>query len=287
MNGKLKILYLTFTTQALARLRFISMTNSRIGLPWSALKLLLALSFLSVADSVSAEHSFLRADYRQRPPEMVIDAKTGHFSGPLIDILDEAARKIDYRIKWRKAPFQRSYNELQLGSVDVVPRVILTEERKAFVAYLGPIGYQQKDIVFLVRKGKEGLINTYDDLRKISVGTKRDTAYFKRFNDDKSIKKILSLDDENMARMFAANRFHTIIILDIIAIETALENIGFNNFSYANYKYVQRIGNYYGMSKKSPLIELYPKLNQALLDLAQSGRVKEIYKNHGVAPLID
>jgi polar amino acid transport system substrate-binding protein len=187
MKGKMKSLYLIFAAQALANLHFKSITNSRIGLPWSALKLLLVLNCLSIADSVLADVSSLRADYRQRPPEMVVDEKSGHFFGPLIDILDEAARKIDYRIKWRKAPFQRSYNELQLGSVDVVPRVILTEERKAFVAYLGPIGYQRKDIVFLVRKGQEGLINTYDDLRKISIGTKRDTAYFKRFNDDKSI----------------------------------------------------------------------------------------------------
>ena len=287
MKSKAKSLYLTFAAQARARLRFISMANSRIGPRWSTLELFLALSLLSIAGTVLAEDSSLRADYRQRPPEMVIDEKTGRFSGPLIDILDEAARKIGHRIKWRKAPFQRSYRELQLGSVDVVPRVILTEERKAFVAYLGPIGYQRKDIVFLVRKGQESLINTYDDLRKINVGTKRDTAYFKQFNEDKSITKILSLDDKNMARMFAADRFDTMIILDIRAIETVLKNIGFNNYSYANYRYVQKIGNYYGMSKESPRIELYPKLNQALLGLVQSGRVKEIYKHHGIAPPSD
>ena len=178
---KAKSLFLTFAAQALARLRFISVANSRIGPRWSTLKLFLALSLLSIAGTVLAEDSSLRADYRQRPPEMVIDEKTGRFSGPLIDILEEAARKIGHRIKWRKAPFQRSYTELQLGLVDVVPRVILTEERKAFVAYLGPIGYQRKDIVFLVRKGREGLLKLYDDLHKIRVGTKRDTAYFKQF----------------------------------------------------------------------------------------------------------
>lgn len=252
---KAKSLFLTFAAQALARLRFISVANSRIGPRWSTLKLFLALSLLSIAGTVLAEDSSLRADYRQRPPEMVIDEKTGRFSGPLIDILEEAARKIGHRIKWRKAPFQRSYKELQLGLVDVVPRVILTEERKAFVAYLGPIGYQRKDIVFLVRKGREGLLKLYDDLHKIRVGTKRDTAYFKQFNEDKDINKILSLDDKNMAKMFAANRFDTMIILDVSAIEEALKDINFSDYSYANYRYVQKIGNYYGMSKKSPRIQ--------------------------------
>ena len=281
---KAKSLFLTFAAQALARLRFISVANSRIGPRWSTLKLFLALSLLSIAGTVLAEDSSLRADYRQRPPEMVIDEKTGRFSGPLIDILEEAARKIGHRIKWRKAPFQRSYKELQLGLVDVEPRVILTEERKAFVAYLGPIGYQRKDIVFLVRKGREGLLKLYDDLHKIRVGTKRDTAYFKQFNEDKDINKILSLDDKNMAKMFAANRFDTMIILDVSAIEEALKDINFSDYSYANYRYVQKIGNYYGMSKKSPRIGLYEKLNAALLGLARSGRVKEIYENYRVVP---
>ncbi len=284
---KAKSLFLTFAAQALARLRFISMANSRIGPRWSTLKLFLALSLLSIAGTVLAEDSSLRADYRQRPPEMVIDEKTGRFSGPLIDILEEAARKIGHRIKWRKAPFQRSYKELKLGLVDVVPRVILTEERKAFVAYLGPIGYQRKDIVFLVRKGREGLLKLYDDLYKIRVGTKRDTAYFKQFNEDKDINKILSLDDKNMAKMFAANRFDTMIILDVSAIEEALKDINFSDYSYANYRYVQKIGNYYGMSKKSPRIGLYEKLNAALLGLARSGRVKEIYDNYRVVPPVN
>ncbi len=284
---KAKSLFLTFAAQALARLRFISVANSRIGPRWSTLKLFLALSLLSIAGTVLAEDSSLRADYRQRPPEMVIDEKTGRFSGPLIDILEEAARKIGHRIKWRKAPFQRSYKELQLGLVDVVPRVILTEERKAFVAYLGPIGYQRKDIVFLVRKGREGLLKLYDDLHKIRVGTKRDTAYFKQFNEDKDINKILSLDDKNMAKMFAANRFDTMIILDVSAIEEALKDINFSDYSYANYRYVQKIGNYYGMSKKSPRIGLYEKLNAALLGLARSGRVKEIYENYRVVPPVN
>ncbi len=215
---------------------------------------------------------------------MIIDGKTERFSGPLIDILNEAARKIGYRVKWRKAPFQRSYNALQQGRVDVVPRVILTEKRKAFVAYLGPIGYQIKNIVFLVRKGQEDLINTYHDLKNLSVGTKRDRAYFKQFNEDKGLNKVLSLDDRNMAKMFVAKRFDTMIILDLKSIEKALKDINFTNYSYANYKYLPKIGNYYGMSKKSPKIGQYKILNAALLELAQSGRVKEIYENYRITP---
>lgn len=279
MNGNTKL----FPT-ALRGFREYTRVFARLGFLARQIQAVLAFILLFGGTLAVAHEKELRADYRQRPPEMIVDGKTGQGSGPLIEILDEAAAKIGYQVRWRNAPFQRSYKELQLGSVDIVPRVILTEKRKAFVAYLGPIGYQQKDIVFLVRKGQEASIKSYDDLKKRKVGTKRDTAYFKRFNEDKTIDKVLSLDDENMAKMFAANRFDTMVILDVPAIEKALRDIGFSDYAYANYKHIQKIGNHYGMSKKSRHITIYPDLNAALLEMVESGRVREIYVKYGVLP---
>jgi len=250
--------------------------------------LIIPLLMWMTPEAALSQEKVLLADYRSRPPEMVVDEKTGQFSGPLIEILDEAARKIGSSIKWRQAPFQRSLKELELGSVDVVPRVVLDEERKTFVAYLGPIGYQEKDIVFLVRKGAETLINSYEDLKKITVGVKQDTLYFDRFNSDSSIRKVISgLDDKVMAKQFVAGRFDAMIVLDLEAIEKALKDINFTDYSYANYRYVQKIGNYYGMSKKSPRIAEYKGLNAALLDLVKSGRVKQIYRKYNVPPPIE
>jgi len=143
----------------------------------SSIALIVPLLVWMTPQAAFSAEKVLLADYRPRPPEMVVDEKTGHFSRPLIDILEEAAHKVGYSIKWRQAPFQRSLKELELGVIDVVPRVVLDEERKAFVAYLGPIGYQEKDIVFLVRKGQENLISSYEDLKKITIGVKQDAFY--------------------------------------------------------------------------------------------------------------
>ena len=84
--------------------------------------------------------------------------------------------------------------------------------------------------------------------------------------------------------MFAANRFDTIIVLDVAATEKALKSINFCDFDYANYRYVQKIGNYYGMSKKSKHIDMYPDLNSGILDLVESGKVEEIYMKYIVLP---
>ena len=246
---------------------------------------LILLFILSLSTTVTfSEEKILKADFRHRPPEMIVNGEDK--SGPLKDIIEEAVAKIGYQLKWRKTPFSRSFVGLKNGQVDIVPRTIRNKERAAFINYLGPIGYQQKNIEFLVRKGQEGLLQNYEDLYSVRVGLKRDTAYFDKFNHDKKINRKISFDDKNMANMFKIERFDTMIILDKTSIEKALAEIGFIDYSYANYKYVQKIGIYYGFSKKSSHAHVYPKLNEVLLEMAKSGRVAEIYKQHKIAALI-
>ena len=50
--------------------------------------------------------------------------------------------------------------------------------------------------------------------------------------------------------------------------------------AYAQFRYDQTIGNYFGMSPKSPHAALFPKLNKTLLEMAASGRVSQIYSKH-------
>jgi len=245
----------------------------------------LALIILFSA-SVNAGEFMFEADYRQRPPEMVIDEHTGDFLGPLIDILNMAAAEIGMTVKWQQNYFKRSYSRLIRGSVDIVPRVLYNEERKQFVKYFDPIGYQQKNIVFIVNKGKEALIEKYDDLYKITVGVKKGTAYFKRFDSDARINKKMSVDDKNMSMMFAAKRFDAMIILDMPAFEKALKDIGFDNYALANYKHVQVISNQYAMSKKSPKIEMFDKINQAFKNLVKNDKIQECYQKFNLEPLL-
>ncbi len=60
-----------------------------------------------------AAEKIFNADFRNRPPQMVVDGDK--FSGPLKDILEEASSKIGYTVKWRKAPFKRSLEGLKMA----------------------------------------------------------------------------------------------------------------------------------------------------------------------------
>ena len=238
-----------------------------------------------ILDAFADDNVFI-AHYRPRPPEMTIDDKNNHFSGPLIDILNEAAQKIGYKVQWYVDDFKNSYECLKKGCVDIVPRVILTRERKEFVHYLGPIGYQQKNIYFLTNKGKESRISTYEDLYSFSIGVKKHAAYFDRFNKDEKLNKIPLNDDRNISKMFMTNRIDTVAVLDEMAIKEAFNNLQYDNYSFADYYFEQRIGNFYGMSKKSAKAHQYKALNDALKNMIDSGRISDIYKSYGIQELI-
>lgn len=245
----------------------------------------LLLAVVSHAEcSGSSPAKLLKADVRPRPPEMVVNDKTGESAGPMLEVLNEAAHSIGYCVEWRAAPFPRSLAELEIGSVDVVPRLVMTEERKRFATFLGPIGVKPTSIEFLVKRGREEALKSYEDLRSLKVGVKRETAYFEQFDKDTSIERIAALDDENLAKMFDANRFDVMIVLDRPAIEKVLKERNVVGYAWAVYKVPINLGIYFGMSKASRHIAIAGTLSNALKALAKSGRVNEIYNAHHVPP---
>lgn len=220
----------------------------------------------------------LKADFRHRPPEMVINAENQQVSGPLKDILEEAAKTIGFNIEWRIIPFPRSLVTLENGSVDIVPRVIRTAEREAFVRFIGPISEQTRNIVFVTRSDGPTITN-YEDLTSLNIGVKRGTAYFESFDKDKEINKTVVNDDFNLARMLEAKRIDAVIVLDLPALEVQLETINFSNYQVAKYYYPNTIGNYYGMPKNHPQADA---LQNALSEMVKNGRVETIYKKFGL-----
>lgn len=239
---------------------------------------ILITMYLLLPFTVSAE--ILRADFRQRPPEMVVDNKTNQLSGPLKDVIEQAAAQIGYEIEWRKVPFIRSLYNLKNNETDIVPRVIKTPEREKYIRYIGPIAIQNHDVEFItVADGPK--IDTYNDLLPLRVGVKRGTVYFQRFDTDKSLIKIVVKDDFNLARMLKAGRIDTAVVIDFSSFLSELNVIHFAGIKKANYVYPNEIGNYYGMPLNSPVAD---QLNQALLDMVENGSIDAIYHKYGFSP---
>jgi polar amino acid transport system substrate-binding protein len=238
--------------------------------------ILLSLGILLFSSTLFAH--ILNADFRHRPPEMVLDVENQKVSGPLKEVLEEAAKSIGVTIRWRHTPFPRSLVNLKNATVDIVPRVVRTEEREAFIRFIGPISEQERNIVFITQSNGPR-IDSYEDLSKLNVGMKRGTVYFDRFDKDKKIIKTTVNDDYNLARMLKARRIDAIMALDLAAIEIELKAINFSHYQLATYYHPNTIGNYYAMPKNHPQAEA---LQQALSTMVKTGRIKAIYAKYGL-----
>ncbi|MEO5332212.1 MAG: PAS domain S-box protein [Magnetococcus sp. YQC-5] len=232
---------------------------------------------------VCANEKILHADLRHRPPEMIVDGQ--FLGGPLKDILEEAVTQLGYQLHWRVKLFPESLEAMKNGSVDLVPRVIRTPEREEFIHFLGPIGSQHKDILFMVPKGFETTIKHYDDLQGKKVGLKKDTAYFPRFDADTTLNKMTSDgSDYALARSLVEGKVDTVAVLDPAALESAMTGLGVSAYGYAQYRHAQIIDNYYGFSKHSEHANLAPALSKRLKEMAREGRIEAIYAKHKIKP---
>lgn len=246
------------------------------------MKRLLCLLLLTLALPALAQET-LRVDFRERPPEMYrVDGAPG---GPLVVVLETAAQRLGIRLLWREAPFLRSLDDLRSGRIDLVPRVLMTEGRQAYVHFLPSICNQALDIHFAVRPGHEADLSRYEDLYRLAVGVKRGTAYFEPFDNDRKLNRVYASDDAQLAAMFRAGRLDTIAILDQQPMEAQFATLEFRDFVYAHYTHRQVLGNHFGASLKryrDGHQALYDRLAKELEQMRENGEVALIYRRHGV-----
>ena len=243
------------------------------------MSLILALaSFLAKAQDI-------RVDYRPRAPEMIVIKQNNHYSGPLVEVTRKMVRDSGFTLQENHRNFGKSLKHLKNGVLDILPRTFCTKERLNSINYIGPIGYQDKIITFIVRKGDENKIKSYDDLKQLKIGIKKGAVYFKKFDSDHSLFKMESLDDENMVKMLFYKRFDTMIVQDQKASNEAIKRANLvGKITNAKYHHFKRSWNYFGVNKNFQYAE---KLQSTLESLIKSGYVKNIYKQFSMeAPIL-
>jgi len=214
---------------------------------------------------------------------MVI-ADGGQLSGPIKDILDEAAASMGLTIAWQIVPFARSLDDLHNGAPVIVPRVLRTADRETFVRYLGPIAVQHRIVRFAARPDRAVAIRGYEDLKSLKIATLRGTATFPEFDSDGSLDKQLMTDDVARVRLLEARRVDAIISIDQRTLSLAFQAIKFTDWAWAPYEVTMDGGNYYGISRNGPLARRADALDRALQRLVETGRVREIYLAYGLDP---
>ncbi len=103
------------------------------------------------------------------PPQYQVDAKTGKPYGFAIDVMDEIAHRNGIKVRYVVyGNFSDVMLAMQMGEIDIIPNLGITEERKNYTDFTAPV--ETFHIHIFVRSTTDGIKNI-DDLtgRKVAV----------------------------------------------------------------------------------------------------------------------
>ena len=233
--------------------------------------------FVIFPNSAKSENLEVRITADTWPPFRMI--KDNKYVGIDYDILNEVAKRMNLQLTIKQQPWSRGLASMQLGQVDIMSGLAKTEKRALFLNYTSP-SYFKCSTVFYVKKGDAKLIQNYEDLQQYNIGYVSNSAYFKKFDTDKNLKKYPVTNEEQLIKMLIFNRFKVIIGTDCQA-DYDISRLGFNEqIEKAIFKPNNSVHLYIGISKKSKLINKQDQINKVIKDIIEEGLVQEYSKKY-------
>lgn len=120
------------------------------------------------------------------PPYRIIDKN--YYSGVYVDILKEACKVANIKIKFVELPFIRSLEEMKLGKVDIMLGPNKSKERELYMYFIDEFPFPKESKAFYYTKS-DNIINKYDDLYGKKIEVLRGAKYFSKFDSDTKLQK--------------------------------------------------------------------------------------------------
>ncbi len=238
--------------------------------------ILLVLAIFSVKGL--AQENSIKVPIDAWPPFRII-SENNKYSGIDFDFLSLLSKELDIEINYKRYPWSRSLANMKAGTVDLISGVAKTKEREEYI-YYSKKPYYKCSTVFYVLNEAGNSIKSYSDLKNYQIGYVTNSAYFKKFDEDKTLNKKVVSSELELVRMLAFNRVDVIIGTDCQA-DYDISRLGFNHIiSKAEYKPGNEVNLYIGISKKSSLIKQVDKIDKAIEKLLEDKKVEEISKKY-------
>ena len=240
----------------------------------------LALALPGAGPAIAAPEK-LRVAMSHWPPAKIVE--DGRFDGTDFVMLEELARRVGATLEYVECPWRRCLLMLETGEVDLISSLTRSPERERYLQFIEPPYRNGYDISFYTRGADLG---RYEDLRGLTIGHIRGSAYFDRLDQDRSLTKFAVTREDQLLEMLSRGR------LDVVV------GIGHNldyliqrrNLS----KLIRRTAlviptaapTYIALSRKSAGLSLAPKLGQAILTMKRARRFEIIereFRTRGAA----
>jgi len=238
------------------------------------LALLMSIIILNTSASASfAQEVIVPGDHY--PPWRVIQ-EGNIYTGINTEITKYLLKKINLKAKYIHRPWKRCLSMMKGGSADLLPGLLKNKERASYMTFLEPPYKTKSTKAFYVLKGNSGRIKSYQDLTGKTIGVTLGSKFFPKFDNDTSLKKDFTQSEDKNFKKLLGNRVDAVIVTETVGDYIVHKNGYQDKIEKAGYKYDLPLAVYFAVSKKSPLVERIPELEEALSEMVESGHVQQV-----------
>ncbi|KPQ30550.1 MAG: polar amino acid transport system substrate-binding protein [Marinobacter excellens HL-55] len=148
------------------------------------------------------------------PPYRILEP--GRNSGLYLEIFQEIADRLGWKVHYREAPFRRVLLMMKRGEVDIMLGPVQTDVREEFMTFVAPAFPPERRLFFYMDERHR--IDRYSDLQGKALGVLDGASYFSRFDLDRELIKEPAASYDNLMRMMEKSRVDVVIAPELVGL---------------------------------------------------------------------
>lgn len=202
------------------------------------------------------------------------------FGGAYAELVRAIAGQMKMPIEFIECPLKRCLRLMETGEANLIIGVKASADRLVYMRFLKTPYRTSSAKVFYVRKGLGKVVQKYSDLDGLRIGMKLGAKYFKRFDHDTTIQKVVVRTNSQNFEMLARGRTDGLIIAEDQG-EYWISQLRYRGrFDKAAYLYRDHSPRSIGISRRSTLIHQFDAIEAAMEGLVKDGKLKDIVRKH-------
>lgn len=234
---------------------------------------LVILSFF--CHSALAEVGELRVAIFIEPP--FVDLVDNQLVGPNIEIVKLLAKALTLKPVFVRCPFARCLSMTKRGQTDMILGLRNLPERQQDLIFIEPpLFVQQQPLRFFTLATKNIVIDNFEGLSDLIVGTLRGATYYPQFDNNQTINKVEITSREQLINMLLKGRIDVILEREESLVPLLPKVEYLQQIAMANYQYDKNVNSYIALSRHSANSRYAALLSQHLAAAIENGTIDNI-----------
>lgn len=208
--------------------------------------------------------------------------ENGEIKGISVDIVDEAFKRMGYKVTKRILPFSRAIEMLKSGEIDMIPDIKNTAERQEIGVFSKEPIVTTYTALFVKSDSTIEFNGDISALKQYKIGTIRDYTYSEEFDNAVKSKviKVEEVDDklQNINKILD-NRIDIYIENRLVLLEALKSTNNVDKLKELKPE-INQTPVYGWFTKKKNLNEMINQFDKKLVEIKKDGTFERIYKSY-------